>query len=195
MIKVTSLLTKDTQKKIQGKSLATLLKAQKCDHLWSDRKKVEIDTIVFHYISAIEFYPRDPFSVDSIIEVLCHFGVSSHYLIDRSGACIQLVPEENKAWHCGGSIMPPPDLRESVNEFSLGVELAATKDSGFTNEQYQTLAQLAVELESRWAIKTYTGHENIAGEEAVKRGLRKDIKVDPGPLFDWERFYTLKKAV
>jgi len=34
----------------------------------------------------------------------------------------------------------------------------------------------------------YVGHEDIAGERAVKLGLRKDIKTDPGNNFDWGKF-------
>jgi N-acetyl-anhydromuramyl-L-alanine amidase AmpD len=34
----------------------------------------------------------------------------------------------------------------------------------------------------------YVGHEDIAGKRAVRRGLRVDIKTDPGPNFDWIRF-------
>jgi N-acetyl-anhydromuramyl-L-alanine amidase AmpD len=35
---------------------------------------------------------------------------------------------------------------------------------------------------------TYVGHEHIAGERAVRLGLRKDRKVDPGDAFDWNGF-------
>jgi N-acetyl-anhydromuramyl-L-alanine amidase AmpD len=31
----------------------------------------------------------------------------------------------------------------------------------------------------------------IAGERAVAMGLRKEPKVDPGPLFDWGFFHRI----
>ena len=37
----------------------------------------------------------------------------------------------------------------------------------------------------------YAGHDQIAGEDAVRAGLRSTVKKDPGPLFDWQ--YFLKK--
>ncbi len=186
------LLALDNTKKIHGKTISHWILQQNKQHLWSSREKGIIDTVVIHYMSAIETRPDKPFGLDAVLELFCKFGVSSHYLINREGIIYQLVPEEEKAWHCGGSIMPAPDKRQGVNEFSLGIELVATYDSGFTEEQYCTLAAISVEIERRWSIKIYTGHENIAGKNAVSLGLRKDIKSDPGELFDWEKFYKLK---
>jgi len=37
----------------------------------------------------------------------------------------------------------------------------------------------------------YVGHDMIAGERAVALGLRKEPKVDPGPLFDWDFFHKV----
>lgn len=87
--------------------------------------------------------------------------------------------------------MPPPDNRTMVNSFSIGIELVATPDSGFTKEQYESCVMLCKDIEKRHVGKfVYVGHEHIAGEAAVQKGLRKDVKVDPGPNFDWERFRT-----
>jgi AmpD protein len=99
------------------------------------------------------------------------------------------VPEAMKAWHAGGSIMPSGDDRTGVNEFSIGIELAATATSGFTAKQHDALVRLCLDMEQRYfRTFVYVGHEDIAGARAVTRGLRKDIKVDPGALFDWSNF-------
>jgi N-acetyl-anhydromuramyl-L-alanine amidase AmpD len=75
-----------------------------------------------------------------------------------------------------------------VNDFSVGIELVATNDSGFTREQYASCAAMCADIEKRAGRKcTRLGHQDIAGVEALKRGLRSDIKVDPGPNFDWEQ--------
>jgi len=161
------------------------------DHLWEERTGNTIDTIVIHYISAIEIHPDKPFDFNQIITIFCMYGVSSHYIISRRGKITLLVPEEKKAWHCGHSIMPAPDLRRSVNEFSIGIELMATDNSGYTTSQYSTLTEICSAIERRYERQfSYVGHDMIAGEDAVRRGLRKVPKTDPGQFFDWTFFLT-----
>lgn len=166
--------------------LSTQLKDSKRNNVWGSRAS-KIDTIIIHYMSAVEIVNDNPFSLKECLQIFIDFDVSSHYLIDRNGTIFNLVPEESKAWHAGGSIMPEPDNRDGVNDFSIGIELMATDISGFTSDQYIALKNLISDIETRWPIQNYTGHENIAGERAFSLNLRKDIKVDPGNLFDWSR--------
>lgn len=168
-----------------GRRIANLHK----EHLWDDRRAAYVDTIVIHYASALNLDPRRRFDALLVMQVFCDIGVSSHYLIDRKGIVYQLVPEEKKAWHCGGSIMPEPDNRQGVNEFSIGVELIATGVSGFTEKQYFRLGALCADIENRYGRKmVYVGHQDIAGVRAVGLGLRKDEKSDPGKDFNWKKF-------
>jgi N-acetyl-anhydromuramyl-L-alanine amidase AmpD len=168
-------------------TVSSLLKKQGRDHLWDDRPNPAIDTVVIHYISACDIDAHRPFDLPLILKIFCEFAVSSHYLIQRDGQVYHLVPEEKRAWHCGGSIMPEPDGRTNVNDFSIGIELAATHESGFTPNQYASCAGLIAAIEKRIGRKcARVGHQDIAGGEAVRRGLRKEIKRDPGPLFNWE---------
>jgi N-acetyl-anhydromuramyl-L-alanine amidase AmpD len=188
----TALLDVNNPVTIDGTTIGALIATAGKRHLWEERSGTSIDTIVIHYISAVQRSPRTPFRFDLILKILCDFGVSSHYLIDRRGAVSRLVPEEKRAWHCGGSIMPAPDNRQAVNDFSIGIELVATPTSGFTVAQYRSLSRLCDTIERLHnRVFTYVGHEAIAGERAVAMGLRKDIKVDPGKLFDWEEFNRL----
>ncbi|MBN1980102.1 MAG: N-acetylmuramoyl-L-alanine amidase [Chitinivibrionales bacterium] len=174
-------------------SAAQCLTNGKNKYLWSDRPAGSvIDTIVLHYISAVNIRPHDPYNLEEIIKIFCSNAVSSHFLIERHGVVWQLVPEQQKAWHCGGSIMPPPDDRTGVNEFSIGIELVATHTAGFTREQYENAALLCNDIQKRWPIAYFCGHEHVAGQRAVDLGLRSDVKVDPGPLFDWALFTRLR---
>jgi N-acetyl-anhydromuramyl-L-alanine amidase AmpD len=51
---------------------------------------------------------------------------------------------------------------------------------------------LCRDIEKRHGKKfNYVGHEDIAGKTAKRLGLRKDVKGDPGPLFDWTLFKKL----
>ena len=177
-----------------GPTVAERIAALGKEHLWNDRPAgARINTIVLHYMSTVEDYDGDPFDFEKILAVFCKHGVSSHYLIARDGSLFLLVPEEMRAWHAGGSIMPEPDNRTNVNDFSLGIELVALHASGYTDDQYAVLAQLCREVESRYPGQcSYAGHSDIAGERAVALGLRPKAKIDPGPLFDWNRFFLIK---
>lgn len=179
---------------IGDQTVSTLIHKQGKQHLWDSRRGADVDTVVIHHISAIVDHPEDPYNLAYVLQLFCTYGVSSHYLIDRQGIVYALVPEEQKAWHCGASMMPPPDLRSGVNDFSIGIELMGTMDSAYTKQQYDSLAVLCRDIEVRRNIKNYVGHETVAGEWAVSRGIRDIAKTDPGPLFDWQRFRQLRNA-
>jgi N-acetyl-anhydromuramyl-L-alanine amidase AmpD len=173
-------------------TVAACVRAQGKKHLWDERPAPACDTIVIHHISAVRTAPRRPFALAPILKIFCDFGVSSHYLIRRNGAVLRLVPEQKKAWHAGGSIMPGRDKRIAVNNFSIGIELVATLLSGYTKKQYSACARLCRDIEIRLGKKfSYVGHEDIAGKRAQRLGLRKDVKRDPGPMFDWALFKKL----
>ena len=136
-----------------------------------------IDTIVIH--SMFDSRGKDPFSVDGCFGALTESKVAPHYSIDRTGAVIRSVAEEARAWHAGQSKMPfNDDKREGVNDFSVGIELIATQQSGFAQPQYESCAALCVEICSRHPIINIVGHEHISPGR----------KVDPGRLFDWWKF-------
>jgi N-acetyl-anhydromuramyl-L-alanine amidase AmpD len=188
MMKITAFLLDLTNDyPIDGSSVAQRIRRAGKQHLWSEREFGNIDTIVIHYASAIKIEPKRPFDLYLIIKIFCDLGVSSHYIINRKGMVFLLVPEGKKAWHCGGSIMPPPDGRQGVNEFSIGIELIATENSGFTKKQYASIKRLRLAIERRYGKPfKIVGHEDIAGEKAVNLGLRTDRKIDPGNKFDWK---------
>jgi N-acetyl-anhydromuramyl-L-alanine amidase AmpD len=187
------LLDENNQMSAGGSPISTIIRNQGKKHLWENRPSPFIDTVVIHYISARDLDARRKFNLALILKIFCDLGVSSHYLITRGGRVLRLVPEEKKAWHAGGSIMPSPDSRKAVNNFSIGIELVATPDSGFTEKQYASCAGLCRNIQKRYGIRLkYIGHQHIAGKKAVKLGLRGEEKTDPGPKFDWKR---LRKAV
>lgn len=192
MQQIPCLLDVQNELVVEGLSVGQRIRAQKHACLWEDRRSSLIDTVIIHYISAEGVFPQDPFSFSAILKIFCDYGVSAHFLIDRQGTVFSLVPPHKKAWHCGGSIMPLPDLRTGVNDFSIGIELVATALSGFTDAQYGSLGQLCNQLQSSQAQPlSYWGHEDVAGEKAFAMGLRADVKLDPGPLFDWSRLAPL----
>ena len=119
---------------------------------------------------------------------------SAHILIGRMGRVCKLVPFDRQAYHAGYSVL---NNRHNCNRWTLGVELAGTKHSGFTNSQYRTLADLLNVWREEWDIPL----ENIAGHDAVRwraiqLGGAHAKKYDPsgkadgtGDNFDWGRLY------
>jgi len=161
-------------------------------NLWEERTaNIEIDTIVIHAMSASNVFPKFPFSVKKCIKIFEKYDVSSHYLIDRTGKIYQLVPEEKKAWHAGVSKMPAPDNRNGINDFSIGIELIGNEELPFEEKQYESLNLLLTDIKKRRQIKFIVGHSQIATQELVDLGLRKDVKWDPGKMFDWSQIIPL----
>jgi len=154
---------------------------------YSARNARQVDTIVIHYISGVNVDRARWDDPQLALQILKQYRVSAHYLIDRDGAIYTLVPERHVAWHAGGSIMPSPDNRRNVNNFSIGIECIATKESGFTEAQYRSLSHLVQDISSRHPIRHLVGHDEISGARAVRLGLRRDVKPDPGARFDWSR--------
>ena len=116
-----------------------------------------------------------PYFVD-----LVSLQVSAHLLIDRAGALTQYVPFSARAWHAGVSTF---DGKEDCNSHSIGIELEGSDDQEFTTAQYTILGELVGTIRKRWVKITkerIVGHCHIA----------PDRKTDPGPTFNWEKFYS-----
>ena len=153
---------------------------------FSDRTSI-IDTIVLHYISASNINKEDPYNIVDVVNILTKpieyknktIKVSVHYLIDRDGIVYQLVDDCKCAWHAGKSKMPDgKNVKGSVNDFSIGIELVGMKDDEFAKLQYRGLSKLLKKLVSKYDIKrkNILGHEDVAPKR----------KIDPGDLFNWD---------
>ncbi len=104
--------------------------------------------------------------------------VSAHFLVRRDGEVIQFVPLGRRAWHAGASRWRG---LERCNDFSVGVELEGCDERPFEEEQYLRLAKLTLLLQGMLPLGDVAAHSDIAP-------LRK---TDPGPLFDWSRYFAL----
>ncbi|WP_443081008.1 1,6-anhydro-N-acetylmuramyl-L-alanine amidase AmpD [Uliginosibacterium sp. H1] len=107
-----------------------------------------------------------------------HLRVSAHFLIRRDGELVQYVPTGSRAWHAGQSVWRG---RERCNDFSLGIELEGSDTQPFEAVQYEVLANLVGLLGEHLPVEGIAGHSEIAPGR----------KTDPGPHFDWGRFYAL----
>lgn len=152
----------------------------------------DISLLVIHCISL----PPEQFEGDHVDQLFCNcldpdehpyfkevyrLRVSAHLLIRRDGDVRQYVPFHRRAWHAGASNYQG---RERCNDFSIGIELEGSVTQGYTDAQYRQLAEVVKVL-----LANYPGlsREHIAAHSDIAPGR----KADPGPLFDWERFYGL----
>ena len=114
------------------------------------------------------------------IKRLCDPGsvVSTHYVIDDIGKCLQLVDENNRAWHAGVSSWAG---NSDINSCSIGVELCNPgHEHGyqrFPQKQMATLLRLGRDILARHSIlpQFVLGHSDVAPTR----------KLDPGEFFDW----------
>ncbi|MDX1491254.1 MAG: 1,6-anhydro-N-acetylmuramyl-L-alanine amidase AmpD [Pseudohongiellaceae bacterium] len=107
--------------------------------------------------------------------------VSAHVLIERSGALIQFVPFDKRAWHAGKSSYRG---RDNCNDFSIGIELEGCDDEPYSDVQYDTLAKLTQIIQEHYpeiSPASIVGHCDIAPGR----------KTDPGECFDWDRYRRL----
>lgn len=107
--------------------------------------------------------------------------VSAHCLIRRDGELVQYVPFSARAWHAGVSSYAG---RPACNDFSIGIELEGTDDSGYTEAQYKTLVAVTRVLLQHYPNLT---PERIVGHSDIAPGR----KTDPGAGFDWAYYRQL----
>ncbi len=139
---------------------------------------VPIDMLVIHYTGMQ--------TCDSAIARMCSpvSRVSAHFCIQEDGNILQLVKEENRAWHAGVAFWRG---FTNINSRSIGIEVVNPgHDFGyaaFPNEQILSLENLCLDLLARHDIpaQNIVGHSDIAPRR----------KRDPGELFPWERMASL----
>jgi N-acetylmuramoyl-L-alanine amidase len=106
--------------------------------------------------------------------------VSSHYLVHEDGRVVQMVREQDRAWHAGkGSWLG----RNDVNSFSIGIEIVNPGPLAdfppFCDVQIERVADLVRDICARWSIRA----DKILAHSDVAPGR----KIDPGEHFPWAR--------
>ena len=124
----------------------------------------------------------------SALERLCDpkAEVSCHYLITYKAETLQLVKDDNIAWHAGKSQWG--DLI-GLNKHSIGIEVSYQGEDchcPYLETQYTALERLLTDLMTQYNIppQNVLGHSDIA----------PDRKNDPGKHFDWARLEKLGLA-
>lgn len=148
-----------------------------------------VDLIVLHSISL----PPGQFGGDEVLQLFCNaldcgahpyferlrgVRVSSHFYLRRSGALIQCVSCDDRAWHAGASHYRG---RDNCNDDSIGIELEGLEGGTFESAQYAVLARLCKAIAAHYPIEHLAGHEHVAPGR----------KFDPGSGFEWQRISRL----
>ena len=101
------------------------------------RKYKEIKVIVIHYTGMQSKIASIKRLINPIHKVSCH------YLIDRTGTVIQMIKDNQIAWHAGKSKWKEI---KNLNESSIGIELVNKghkfKYQNFTKNQINSLIKL-----------------------------------------------------
>lgn len=121
-----------------------------------------IDTLVVHTMYNSAFSGDDRFSEAHLLAILKQYGVAPHYLILRDGVVLQLVDDNDIAFHAGESALPNATYRTKVNDFSLGIEMASAENTEPTDAQYESLAQLILRKLFEHPIRNILGHSQVA---------------------------------
>ena len=148
----------------------------------SCKKRRNIQSIVIHYTGMR--------SLQSAVERLISkkYEVSSHYLVSRAGKIMQLVKDNNIAWHAGISNW---FVFKNLNKNSIGIELENKGHQygyqDFPNKQIIELIKILKILKKKFKIQNIniTGHSDIAPHR----------KTDPGEKFPWKKLYKNDLAI
>ena len=136
----------------------------------------EINFLILHHLQAN--------SIKETIEALEYHEVSAHFLIDKNGKIVQLVDENDVAFHAGVSCWNGFD---GLNINSIGIEFINSDpfSNNFSQQQMLAGVDLASYLINKYKIQNryVLGHSDIAYNSTS--GLL-DRKQDPSHLFDWE---------
>jgi N-acetylmuramoyl-L-alanine amidase len=119
--------------------------------------------------------------------------VSAHYVIGRDGRVVQMVQEEDTAWHAGRSAMDPnhkpAPTEPNVNDFSIGIELVGTPDSGFTDRQLASFYEVLAQVVTRYNVRP----DRVVGHLHIAPGR----KIDPdgyNAQFPWAKTHAIAQA-
>ena len=166
---------------------------------YSSSKINSVDGAVIHFISAKNIEPEIPFDTKTILKIFKQYRVSAHYLIERNGEVVELVPKLHRAYHAGKSLM---NGRSSCNNFTVGIELVGGTQWPYTDEQMLSLSELLAQLmtEYKFTLDWVQGHDRVRREwNEMYPDKAGSKKVDPGSHFNWEvlndMLYSVSSAI
>lgn len=113
---------------------------------------------------------------------------SAHYLVLRDGRILQLVKDEDTAWHAGIANKPNWSLYDGSNPnyYTLGIEHEGQPGDELTGAQYQSTLWLHRQLLAKCPAITIDD-QNIIGHNRIDSVNRPNC---PGPKFPWAKLFA-----
>jgi N-acetylmuramoyl-L-alanine amidase len=109
--------------------------------------------------------------------------VSSHYIVHEDGRIVQMVREQDRAWHAGQSSWRG---QADINSLSIGIEIANPGHRfgypDFPGAQIEAVIALCKDIVERHGILG----ERVLAHSDVAPGR----KIDPGEKFPWDRLHA-----
>ncbi|MEZ2330404.1 N-acetylmuramoyl-L-alanine amidase [Mesorhizobium sp. RCC_202] len=141
------------------------------------RETLRPDMIVLHYTGMASGAGAEAWLCNPESEV------SSHYLVYEDGRIVQMVREQDRAWHAGKSSWFG---RTDINSCSVGIEIVNPGHSlgykAFPKRQIEAVTSLCVGIVGRYLIPA----ERVLAHSDVAPGR----KVDPGEKFPWKALFA-----
>ena len=140
------------------------------------RDTAPIDILLLHYTGMV--------SEETTLQRLCAAGsgVSCHYFVGEDGSIVQMVAENERAWHAGVSVWRG---ETDINSRSIGIEIANPgHEYGYPSIPEAQMAAV-VEL-----CRDVVGRNTIPARNVLAHSdVAPTRKSDPGEKFDWKRLY------
>jgi N-acetylmuramoyl-L-alanine amidase len=114
--------------------------------------------------------------------------VSSHYLVAEDGQVVQMVKEDDRAWHAGKSYWRGIT---DVNSASVGIEIANPGHEWGYRPFPEAQVEAVIHLSKKIILRHRITRGNVVGHSDVAPARKED----PGELFPWERLARLRLAL
>lgn len=150
-----------------------------------DKRTKPVDTIILHSIGGPTCKDGKPYFVPVKGNAEFWRGQlakdpvnGAHYVIDRAGIALALIPEDEVANHARGH-----------NPSSIGIELVNTGDGvdPYPEAQVAALIALLKDIRARYGLADaqVTTHQAVDTGKPLECGIAR--RVDPGPALDLQR--------
>jgi N-acetyl-anhydromuramyl-L-alanine amidase AmpD/peptidoglycan hydrolase-like protein with peptidoglycan-binding domain len=117
--------------------------------------------------------------------------VSAHYAVGRDGSVLQFVEEEDTAFHAGIVVSATwKGIKGGLNPnlYTIGIEHEGQPTDVWTDAQYETSAELVVDIAARWGIPLDRDH--IVLHQEIRAS-----KICPGEQFDRDKLIALSEQI
>lgn len=137
------------------------IKWQPSPNFWKGRNGYTVKAIVIHITDG------------TLSSVLSWFEmeksqVSAHYVIAKDGEIINMVKEEDSAWHTGIVVKPKwSKIIKNINPnyYTIGIEVVGWSNDRFTFEQNKSIIQLIRKIKEKYRLilssNTVVNHRDI----------------------------------